>query len=294
MGKKIKIGIIQVNTERCNIEKNANKAIDLIKEAHQKGAQIVCTSECMLDGYGFDSEEFKAHPEKYAFTAKSEIVQRFFDLAKELGIYLALGLSLKAPKHDPTDSNKRENTNESSPYRNCVLLVGPDGKERGKYYKIHSTFQNYEADFYEHGTETPVFNLDLNNSPVKVGFMICYDRQMPETARMLKIKGAEIIFNPVATGNFKSRWFPHWNTRLMRTRAYENDVFIVSVNHAAPRLTGHSLVVDPKGKRIKTLSRWQQAKVVEINLNKIEDSGHHLYTRRPSVYSSLLEDSKYE
>jgi predicted amidohydrolase len=114
--------------------------------------------------------------------------------------------------------------------------------------------------------------------------MICYDRQLPEPARILRVKDASVIFNPSATNNFAARW----NTPLLQTRAYENKCYVVSVNHAFPRLCGLSLVTDPNGRVVKRLPPWQTVRVVTLDLDLVARKQKALLTRRPSTYQALL------
>jgi N-carbamoylputrescine amidase len=79
----------------------------------------------------------------------------------------------------------------------------------------------------------------MAQGPVEIGAMICFDREFPESARILMLKGAEVILTPNAC------WL-EWN-RLMqfRIRAYENMVGLAMANYAAPQENGHSCAFDP-------------------------------------------------
>lgn len=267
---QIKVGIVQPNTIQMDLDQNSVQSIRLIRTVAKKGAQIICTPECMLDGYSFEKPEFQAHPEKYCVPLSSPYCGQFQKLAQELHLYLILGLSLQeAPQIR----------------RNAALLITPGGEIQGYYSKIHSTLKNMEAIFYAHGTDYPIFPIRINNIDIKIGIMICYDRQMPECARNLAIHGAEIIFNPAATGNFRAAW----NTHLIQTRAYENKVYIVSVNHAWPRINGLSFITSPNGKVIKRLPPWQSIGVQTLNIDEVRKKRKDLHTRRPSTYQGLLD-----
>lgn len=269
---QITIGLIQPATKKLHLDHNLAKSRRLIKKAADGGADIVCTPECMLDGYSFDSDEFQEDPSNYCIEddKDDEYILKFSDMAQKAEVYMIIGCSLM---------QKDKKTNEPV-YRNAALLFDPDGEIAGKYYKVHSTYKNLEATFYKHGESIPVFPVTVRDETFKIGIMICYDRQLPETARILRLKGAEIIFNPAATGNFRRRW----NTNLMRTRAYENRCFVVSVNHAAPRINGRSFAVDVKGNVIKRLPHWNSFRNVTVDTQSVRNEEHNLRTRRPSVY----------
>ena len=204
--KTLNVGIAQINTIKCDLQRNANSAEVIIRKAADKGADIVCTPECMLDGYGFDDDRFQGVPNKYCLSVESPYIQRFLKLANPLNVYLILGLSFKEKV-----TNRADGIDDKEIFRNAAILIDPKGCVVGKYFKMHSTYKNLEASFYSHGEKAPVFEIKVRGQTIPIGIMICYDRQMPETARMLSLKGAKVIFNPVATGNFKSRFLPHWN-----------------------------------------------------------------------------------
>ena len=81
-----------------------------------------------------------------------------------------------------------------------------------------------------------------------VGLMTCYDLRFPELARALVDAGAEVLVVPAAWVAGRTRKVDHWRT-LARARAIENTVYVVAVGQPGPRYTGHSLVVDPHGRR---------------------------------------------
>jgi len=267
----LKVGIIQVNTKRMDLEWNYYNVVEKVRKAAKKGAAIVCTPECMLDGYAFDKPEFQENPEEYCIDPESSKYARGFkDLAAELGIYMLIGASIAEKRNTPV-------------YRNAILVYDPSGSEIGRFSKVHSTYKNLEATFYKHGDVFPVFSLEKDDVKTTFGVMICYDRQVPETARILAVKGARIIFNPSATGNYARGW----NTRLLRTRAYENGCFVVSVNHASPRINGFSLAINPRGNIIKRLNTWEKVKVVNLDLDLVNKTNKRLGTRRPTMYDEL-------
>ncbi|MHA1369479.1 MAG: carbon-nitrogen hydrolase family protein [Promethearchaeota archaeon] len=270
----LKVGIIQIRTRKLDLDWNYKNCIKMIEKAVKSGARVVCTPECMLDGYSFDDQRFQREPEKYCVDpGNSEYYQGFKSLAERTRVCLLIGMSIKEESNDVA-------------YRNAVVVFGPDGKEVGHYYKVHSTFNNLEARFYKHGEHYPVFDLHLDGfeKPVKIGVMICYDRQLPEPARILRIKGACIIFNPSATCNFNR----DWNTHLIQTRAYENKCYVVSVNHAFPRMNGLSFASNPNGKVIMRCPPWNCIRIINLNLELFGNNKPALMTRRPTTYSEIL------
>lgn len=268
----LNVGIIQMGTRKLDLAYNFAKSCRLIRAAARKGAHVVVTPECMLDGYSFDHPVFQAHPEQYAIAIDDDRVRQYCDIARECACALVIGVSLQ------------EYIDGSLQYRNAALFIDQTGRLQGTFVKAHSTYDDAEFHFYRHGEDYPIFHCQVGEEDVPVGIMICYDRQLPEPARILRVKGALVIFNPSATMNFATRW----NTRLLQVRAYENGCYVVSVNHAFPRLCGFSLVADPRGRVVKRLVPWQTVKVIKLNLNAVTDRQQAMLTRRPSTYKDLL------
>jgi predicted amidohydrolase len=271
-GALIRVGLLQPATMKLDLDHNLSILEMLATKAAGKGASIVCTPECMLDGYAFEDPAFQADPARFCVVlGDSKYARACSDLASRLGIHVITCMSTMEAGATPV-------------YRNAAILYDPTGKVTGQYFKSHSTSGNMEASFYRAGDSFPVFDVVLRDVATRIGIMICYDRQVPEVARALRINGAEIIFNPSATNNYAHGW----NTRLLQTRAYENKCFVVSVNHAAPRLCGRSLVANPSGRVAARLFPWQQARVVELDLAAVRSREKDVNTRRPEIYGDLV------
>lgn len=121
--------------------------------------------------------------------------------------------------------------------RNAVSLIDRHGEIVLTYAKVHTCEFDLEAALTP-GDGFPVCTLDTAQGEVKIGFMICYDREFPESARILMLQGAELILTPNACtldghriGQFK-------------TRAFENMVGVAMANYAAPQNNGHSVAFD--------------------------------------------------
>jgi N-carbamoylputrescine amidase len=105
------------------------------------------------------------------------------------------------------------------------------------YAKVHTCDFGAEAALTP-GDEFRVCTLDTPSGPVNLGAMICYDREFPESARILMLKGAEIILTPNAC-----TLDPH-RLKQFETRAFENMVGVAMANYAAPQNNGHSIAFD--------------------------------------------------
>ncbi len=121
--------------------------------------------------------------------------------------------------------------------RNTLVLIDRHGEIVLSYAKVHTCDFSLEAACTS-GDEFPICSLDTRRGPVSTGAMICYDREFPESARLLMLHGAELILVPNAC--------PMEANRLaqLQTRAFENMVAIALTNYAAPEQNGHSVAYD--------------------------------------------------
>jgi predicted amidohydrolase len=123
--------------------------------------------------------------------------------------------------------------------RNTVSLIDRHGDIILTYAKVHTCDFDPMEDALTPGDAFPVATLDTAHGPVQIGAMICYDREFPESARILMLNGAEIILTPNSC--------PLEANRLaqFRTRAIENMVGVAMTNYAIPQANGHSVAYDP-------------------------------------------------
>jgi len=212
---------------------NLKNAARLIRRAAANGAWLVALPE-LFNWRGSNKEIEKISEPFPGFTFR-----KMANLASSLNIFLLSGSILEI------------NPRSKRPF-NTSFLVSPQGKLIAKYRKIHlfklqvpgkvliDEQSVYSAGKVVESTSTPFGT---------VGLTICYDLRFPELYRFLTFQGAEIIFVPSAftfdTGK------DHWET-LIRTRAIENQVYIIAPNQCGtgPSDTsnyGHSMIVDPWG-----------------------------------------------
>jgi len=135
--------------------------------------------------------------------------------------------------------------------RNAFALVDRHGDAVLSYAKVHTC--DFGADAaYEPGDGFRVADLDTRIGPVKVGGMICYDREHPESARLLMLQGAELVLTPNACTLEKHR------LEQFRTHAFENMMAMAMTNYAWPQYNGHSTLVtgialDAEGRSLDTV-----------------------------------------
>ena len=225
------VALLQLMPEGNDLEANAAKAMDACKEAAAMGADIALLPEMWSIGYvRFDPDKPGDKETFYqrARATDSGYVQQFARLAKELD--MAIGFTyLQA--YDPLP-------------RNALTLFDRHGEERFTYAKVHtSDFKSMERSMTP-GEEFYVTTLDTKAGPVEVGAMICFDREHPESARILMLKGAEIVLTPNACGLDELR------LDQFKVRAFENAMDVAMTNYAAPAQNGRSVAYSAKGEEL--------------------------------------------
>jgi predicted amidohydrolase len=226
-------------------------------------------------------------------------VKRLVQIAKRHRLVICAGMSEK----------------ERDIVYNTQVLVGPDGY-MGKQRKLH--LSRDEAFYYKGGKEMPVFDI----GSCKVGIVICYDNQFPEIARVLALRGAEVILMPHAA-RFKAwedtpqseaaaRRFTHDFLGKYALRARENACFAVLADQAGragyvdhwprdsenqPHHPGAALIWGPDG---NLLAATQEDHIREEMITASLDAAlmakerslanYMLRTRRPELFGELVRD----
>lgn len=227
------------------------------REAAARGAEVIVAPEGFLEGYvGNDKRTPDLEKQKYfavAETIEGPWLKKVKGLAVELKVHLMLGFAERRGEE----------------VFNSVVMFSPTGEKVIHYSKTHT--MNDEP-FNTKGTEFPVVETAFG----KVGTLICFDRQVPETARILAVKGARILLVP-AWGSAGEM-----NDLMMRVRAYENGVWLAFVH---PR---RAMIIDPGGKVVaQDLTKQDQVVMGKIVLPDTAKPGLLQY-RRPGLYGELL------
>lgn len=216
----MKIALLQILPAGSE-EENRNKGAEYCRRAKAAGADIALFPEMWSCGYRIP--ESAAELQALALPADGEFVCSFGELAREP--QMAVGITF-LEKYQPSP-------------RNSFVLFDRFGRRVLSYAKVH-TCDFGEEKYLTAGNCFPVVGLDTAEGNVRVGAMICYDREFPESARILMLEGAELVFVPNAC--------PMEINRLsqLRARAFENMFAVATVNYPAgqPDCNGHSTVFD--------------------------------------------------
>lgn len=271
MSKEVNIGIIQFEAKLADVEHNVEKAVDMIKEAADKGANIVCLPELFSTGYNLRILKEKSAElsiEYYDYTMK-----RMSEAAKENEVYLLASFG--------------EIRDMPGIVYNSTILFDDQGNEQGSFAKSH--LWALDRLYFKEESDYPVFDTKYG----KIGVVICYDVGFPESVRSLCLEGAEIVFVPSA---WRIQDEDMWDLNLPQ-RALENILFTVGVNRVGKEedlhMFGKSKVCDPRGKVIAELPMDEEVvEVITIDLdeiNKYRTEISYLRDRKPQIYGKLCE-----
>lgn len=285
----VQIGLIQM---RCSTEprENLQKAMQRIREAAGRGAQIICLQELFTSLYFCQAE-------RHDYFALAEPVpgpstQALTALAAELRVVIVASLFEKRAE---------------GLYHNTAAIIDADGTYLGKYRKMHIPDDPL---FYEKFYFTPgdLGFRSWQTAYAKIGVCICWDQWYPEAARLTALSGAEILFYPTAIGwhpsektEYGLRQHLSWET-IQRSHAIANGCYVAVPNRTGLEqpeggdgleFWGQSFVADPSGMILQKASVDQEEiLVVEADLGKLDTQRTHwpfLRDRRIDAYGELVK-----
>ena len=220
----LKVALLQMTACGNTIAANQVKGERFCRRARAMGADIALFPEMWSVGMTFFDPHLPGDQKRWqaqAISHEHPFIVHFCHLARELNMAIALTYLERWP---------------GAP-RNAVSLIDRHGRLLMTYAKVHTCEFDVEAALTP-GDAFPVCALDSEQGEVKIGLMICYDREFPESARILMLNGAELILTPNAC-----RLDAHRLSQF-KTRAYENMVGVAMTNYAAPQNNGHSVAYD--------------------------------------------------
>jgi len=251
---RIRVVQIKVYPEKGQMAANHMKLMSVLSDVDRAGkVDVVVTPEGFLDGYvSTEQSVTKADMVNYAIDpATCQYALEASTWARRNEAWLIYGCTRK---------EKEQVFNTTLIYDRCGSLVG-------MYDKLHLQKHDFK---YAPGRHLNVYESDFGT----FGVMICADRRWPETARTLTLRGARVIFNPTygMHGDL--------NLCMMRTRSYENGIFIVFTH------PGQSLITGPEGNVVcNDTNEVETFVTTEIDLSKAPaNRGGHIVDRRPDVY----------
>jgi len=273
----------------------------LAGDAAAKGAQVIAFHECSITGYSFARHLSKQQMLEMAeFIPEGPSVKELTQFAKESGIIILAGLFEK-----DADDNLFK----------AYVCVGPEGLI-AKYRKLHPFINPHLTA----GNEYVIFDL----FGWKCSILICYDNNIIENVRAVKLLGADIVFMPHVTmctpstrpgagfvdpalwnnreidptslrQEFDSLKGRAWLMKWLPARAYDNAIYAVFTNAIGmdddQLKNGCSMIIDPFGDIVAECRSFDNEFVVAtLTPQKLTDAGGHRYinARRPELYGDIL------
>lgn len=286
----MKVGIIQ-QSNSSDITANIDKLQARIRSCASEGAELIVLQELHNGLYFCQTEDTSLF--NLAETIPGPSTDSYGKLAKELGIVLVLSLFEKrAP----------------GLYHNTAVVIEKDGTIAGKYRKMHIPD---DPAYYEKFYFTPG---DLGFEPIdtsvgRLGVLICWDQWYPEAARLMAMKGAELLIYPTAIGwessdteEEKMRQINAWIT-VQRGHAVANGIPVIAVNRTGYepdpsgltqgiRFWGNSFVAGPQGELLIEMGQDEKYAVIEIDKSRTEQVRRwwpFFRDRRIDAFSGLTE-----
>ncbi len=284
----MKVAIVQQKFHGTK-EKMLKETIRMVMEAGLGGAELVVLQELHQGRYFCINENSNSFDEANNY---KEDLKLWSGVAKESNVVLVTSLFEKRA---------------AGLYHNTSVVFEKDGSIAGKYRKMHIPDDPgfYEKFYFTVG--------DLGFEPIqtsvgKLGVLICWDQWFPEAARLMALKGAEVLIYPTAIGWFdedseaeKQRQLDSWIT-VQRGHAISNGLSLISVNRvgfenddlkqiSGIRFWGNSFAVGPQGEFLAhATSNKEELIFVDIDLNHSENirrTWPFLRDRRIESYKGL-------
>ena len=274
---KVKVAATQMSCS-WELDQNILKAKNIIVQAAKKGANIILLQELFQSPYFCIEYDEKIFNLAQTFE-NNKVLKEMSELCKELNVVL------------PISYFERSN----NAYFNSVAVIDSDGTILGNYRKSHiPDAPGYLEKYYFNPGNTGFKVWDTNFG--KIGIGICWDQWFPEAARIMALKGADILFYPTAIGNELTSDYDSsdaWQ-RAMQGHAASNIVPVVASNRIGVEevqnqsngFYGRSFISDHTGKILKEGSRdKEEILIAEVDLEK-----NHLFRRNWGLFRDRRTD----
>lgn len=260
----MQVALRQIETERGDLDGNFSRALLALETAREKGADLAVTPESVIHGYAeANSTDDQARLREVAEPIDGPRIREVSETCARLKLHCVFGFA------ELGDDQK---------IYNSAAFIDDQGELRYVYRKVHCR----PAESIEHeglftaGSEFHVTPINVGDHTFKLGTMICFDREIPETTRCLRALGAELVLCPLAADTNRLDQLPTDqadNELFTRARAAENEQFIVVVNHAK-RFNGGSFIIGPAGEVIMQMDSGPGVEVVTLPLEIIAKRFH--------------------
>ena len=274
---KIKVAATQMSCD-WKIENNIKKSIHLIEKAAKEGANIILLQELFQTPYfciQYDEEIFKL---AQTFENNS-LLNKMSEIAKKHQVVLPISFFEK----------------DNNAYFNSIAVIDADGRILGKYRKSHIPDGAGYLEKYYFNPGNTGFKV-WETAYGKIGIGICWDQWFPEVARIMALKGAEVLFYPTAIGDELMSDYDSsgaWQ-RVMQGHAAANIIPVVASNRIGSESVkgqtngfyGKSFICDRSGKILEEASKDKE-EIIVAEINTEED---HLFRRNWGLFRDRRTD----
>ncbi len=262
-----------------DVTKTMKKVLDHMDRAGKQEVDIVLFPELILASSYYALTLRPDLAETVAQEIPGKATDQLAEKCREYGMYAIAGLAERGPV---------------GTYYNTAVLINRKGDVEGVHRKCH--VYNRTEGVFRAGSKYVVFNTDF----ARIGILICYDLFFPETARMMALKGAEMIFHPAAIWKEQGFNTDNMYTQIFPSRALDNRIFLASVNQVGndPDLKdyfiGHSIIVSPLGDILAEAGRDETIIKADIDFDEWRTRRRNVFNvfsdRRPNQYSILAQE----
>ncbi|WP_187946196.1 carbon-nitrogen hydrolase family protein [Helicobacter pylori] len=258
----LKTAVIQMQSKPYALNENLQLALNLAKEAHNKGANLIVLPELFDSGYCVKDKDAD-------FGLDFKVIEYSEETLKNETLRALSGFAKSSDTHIVACSIEKNNKK----LYDSAYIIPPKGRIVGKHRKIY--LWGDEKSRFKRGKKYEVFTLDFGDFSAKVGLQICYEIGFGVGANLLALQGAEVLIYPSAFG--KARAY-NWDL-LSKARALENGCFVCACNHSGEEtnaklkqtleFAGDSRIIAPNGKIIAQATKLNEVIIAEMDLNEV-------------------------
>lgn len=271
----MKVAAVQMDVKILEKDRNLERVLDNLETAASAGSKIAVFPECALTGYCFRSSE-EARP--LAETVPGPSTEKIAAAAKRLDATVVVGMLER----------------DGDRIYNSAVVISPEGV-LGTYRKVHLPYLGIDRFVALGDKPFPVFE----TARAKIGVNICYDCSFPESGRVLKLKGAQLLTIPTNWPIGSDSW-----QHTPKVRATENHLVVVAADRVGEergfRFSGHSQIVDFGGQVLAEAGDTEETIIDgEVDLAAADNNRvvrvpgqwefDRIAARRPEMYGPLTE-----
>lgn len=276
----MKLAAVQMDVQIFEKKRNLRVVLEKLLQAARAGAKLVIFPECALTGYCFNTLE-EARPLAESIPGPS--TEKVAIAARELGCTVVLGMLER----------------EGEAVYNSAAVITPDGI-LGSYRKVHLLCLGIDRYDVPGDKAFPVFD----TPSARLGVNICFDCSFPESGRVLKLKGAQVLAIPTNWPVASDTWA---HTPIVR--ATENHIIVAAADRVGEergfRFAGHSQIIDPEGRVLASAGETEEAVLIADVDPAFSDRNRvvrqpgtyefdRIATRRPEMYGPITESNRQQ